>query len=114
MLTLVITVLFGLGFGYFATQNTAPVNIYFQNYAFLGVPMYLVILVSLLAGLIVPTGFALIKSLLISLKISKKDDQINKSKEEVSELTRRIHKLEIENTKLRTTLGKEEEDEDSI
>ncbi len=114
MLTLIFVVVFGLVFGYFATQNTMAVTINFWQYTVPGIPLYLVTLVSLAAGLLITTFVDLIKSIFASLALSKKETLLQKSKEEVTDLVKRVHKLELENTKLRTELGQDTTDENSI
>ncbi|OGM15685.1 hypothetical protein A2V56_02095 [Candidatus Woesebacteria bacterium RBG_19FT_COMBO_42_9] len=113
MLTLVVTVLFGLGFALFATQNTGHTAINVGPYALAEVPVYLVILASVILTLLV-TGFIyLLKSLSTSMTISEKEDELKKTKDELAEITKQAHKLELENTKLKAEAG-EEEDENAI
>lgn len=114
MLALILIVIFGLGFGYFATQNTMPVSLYFMQYSLQGVPLYLVVLVSLAIGLLLTATIGIIKSWTAKFKISKKESELKKAEEEKTELTKRVHKLELENTKYKTELGEGEADENSI
>jgi uncharacterized integral membrane protein len=114
MLTLVITVLLGLGFALFATQNTTPVSIYVGSNTFADIPLYLVILLSILLPLLISGFIYLLRSLSSSLTLSEKEEDIKKTKQELAEITKQAHKLEIENTKLRAELGKGDEDEDAI
>lgn len=113
MLTLIVTVLFGLGFALFATQNTGPVDVYIGPYAIADVPSYLVILASIVFALLVCGFLYLLKSLSSSLTISEKDEELKKTKEELAEVTKTAHKLELENTKLKAEAG-EAEDENAI
>src|ERR1043166_6586406 len=53
MLALLIAVVFGAAVGYFATQNTIPVTVRIAEYAIEEVPLYLVVIGSLLIGLFV-------------------------------------------------------------
>jgi uncharacterized integral membrane protein len=114
MLTLVITVLLGLGFALFATQNTDPVSVYVGSLAISNIPLYQVILAAIVFTLLISGFIYLLRSLSSSLTISEKDSELTKVKEELGEVTKQAHKLELENTKLKTRLGEEEEDEDSI
>lgn len=114
MLTLVITVALGLAFAFFSTQNTAPVPVYFGNYYIPSVPLYLVAAVPLLVGLITSFLIHLTKDLVSKLTLSEKGDEIKNLKKENAELNKQIHKLELENTKLKAKNGDEEFDEDSI
>ena len=114
MLTLVITVILGLGFALFATQNTGPVSIYVGDNTLSNIPLYLVILLSIVFTLLLSGFIYLLRSLSSSLTISEKEEDIKKKKEELAEVTKQAHKLELENTKLKAELGKEDEDEDAI
>ena len=114
MLTLVITVILGLGFALFATQNTNPVSIYIGSNSISDIPLYLVILLSILLPLLVSGFIYLLRSLSSSLTLSEKEEDIKKTKQELAEVTKQAHKLELENTKLKAELGREDEDEDAI
>jgi len=114
MLALVITVILGLGFALFATQNTAPVSIYVGGNTLSNVPIYLVILLSIVLTLLICGFIYLLRSLSSSLTISEKDEDIKKTRGELAEVTKQAHKLELENTKLKAELGRQDEDEDAI
>lgn len=114
MIALIITVIFGLVFAYLATQNTSTISIYAWNYAIHGAPIYLVILISLAVGLLLATLVYTLKSITTSFKLGSKDDHLKKARQEITELTKEIHKLEIENTKLKTEMGHEDTDDDSL
>jgi len=114
MLIVILISIFGLLFAYFATGNTALVSIKFGQYIFPGVPLYLVILASLAIGLIIAGLIYFLKSLSSSFTISEKEDALKEAKKESAELTKQVHKLELENTKLKTELGKQDTDEDTI
>jgi uncharacterized integral membrane protein len=113
MITLVVTVLLGLAFALFATQNTGPVDIHIGPYNITDAPVYLVILASIVFALLVCGLIYFIKSLSSSLTISEKDEELKKTKEELTETTKLAHKLELENTKLKAESG-EEDDENAI
>ncbi len=51
MLAVIITIVFAIGVAYFATQNTAQVSIGITGYNW-SVPIYLVVLISLLVGFV--------------------------------------------------------------
>jgi uncharacterized membrane protein (DUF106 family) len=113
MLTLIITVVLGLGFAFFATQNTGSIDLNFGNYVLPDVPVYLVVLIPLLIGLFASLIIHVTKALSSSLTINEQKDEIKKFKDETAELTKQVHKLELENTKLKAENGKDF-DEDSI
>lgn len=114
MIIILIIIIFGLAFSYFATVNTAAISINFGFYTLSSVPVYLVILASIAIGVFVAAGFYLIKSLSDSLTIGEEKDKLKKAREERNELVKKSHKLELENTKLKAQLGKDTFDDDSI
>lgn len=113
MLTLIITAVLGLGFALFATQNTGSISLNFGNFILPSVPIYLVALIPLFIGLLVAWFVHVAKDLSQSLTISEQKDEIKGLKKEITEVTKKAHELELENTKLKTELG-EPLDEDSI
>lgn len=112
MLMLLLTVILGVVFAIFATQNVGLTTIYFGNFSLQSVPIYLIALIPLLIGLSVSFVVYLIKSLSDSMTISEDKDEISRLKEELAEVTKEAHKLELENTKFKAKTG--EFDEDSI
>ena len=53
MFALIILVIFGIGVAFFATQNTQAISITVANYPLTGIPLYLIVLGSLLLGFLV-------------------------------------------------------------
>jgi uncharacterized membrane protein YciS (DUF1049 family) len=76
-------------------------------------PLYLVIIVPLILGLLASYIIYVMYSLSLKLTISEQKDKLKKIKEENTDLTKRAHKLELENTKLTSQNG-HDVDEDSI
>lgn len=113
MPTLVITGIFGLALAYFATLNTGVTSLNLGGFTLESVPMYLVILIPPILALIVSYLISLIKDLSSNLTISEQKDEIKNLKNENAELIKRVHKLELENTKIKAENG-EAEDENSI
>jgi uncharacterized integral membrane protein len=114
MLTLILIVSFGLVFGYFSTLNTTNVIIKFLDYSTTPLPLYLVILASIGIGILITMVFNFLRWFATSRKLGKKDRELRSTTNEVNELTKTVHKLEIENAKLKTELGATEVDHDSI
>ena len=113
MVALVLFIIFGLLFGYFATLNTSFVSVNFGIYTLGNIPLYALVLASLGVGVVFATVFYFLKSLGATFAISKKEGELDHAKREIAELTKEIHQLEIENTKLKTKNG-DLEDEDSL
>lgn len=99
MITLILTVIFGLGFAYFATQNTSLVTIKLSSYIFT-IPLYLLSLGSLLLGLLISGLIHLVDSIASWLTISGKESRIKESEKTIEMLKERIYQLELENSKL--------------
>lgn len=112
MLVLLITVALGIAFAVFATQNTGTIDLNFGKYFLPGIPIYLVVLVPLLFGLLVAFILHLLKILSHDLTIDEQKHELKTLKEELAEVTKKAHKLELENVKIRKDSG--DFDEDSI
>ena len=108
MLTLITLVLFGTLAAFFATQNTNPGSLMFGTYALKNIPMYLIVLGSVLFGLLLSSLISLVNSISSSLTIHGKDVKIKETKKTVTDLTKRIHQLELENERLKA------KDEDAV
>jgi uncharacterized integral membrane protein len=101
MLAIIFTVIFSALVAYFATQNTGTITLQFASYS-RTMPIYVIILASLLAGLLFGWIFQLLNSISGAFAIRSKNKKIKESKDENLELTKKVHQLEIENTKLAT------------
>jgi len=84
-----------------AIQNTALVTLKFPGYLFENIPLYLVILGSLLFGFLIAGVLSSINSMFSAFKIMGKDSAINSSQKEVENLKEQIHQLELENAELK-------------
>lgn len=100
MATLIVTVLYGLVIGYFATQNTGVISLYFMNYMIPNVPIYIVVGGALLAGLCISGLISLVNDVSTVFTMWGKDSKIDASRKENAQLLSQIHQLELENTKL--------------
>jgi uncharacterized integral membrane protein len=114
MITLILIISFGLIFGYFATQNTYSVVIHFLKYSTKPLPLYLIILISIGVGILITMVINFLRWFSTTRKLSRKEKDLRTSQNEIVELTKTVHKMEIENTKLEAELGKEDIDGDSI
>lgn len=114
MLAVILIVIIGIFFGFFATTNTDAISIHLGQFTIQSIPIYLAILVSLGIGLVIPALYHFLYSLSKSLTINEKEDKISTLKSELVEMTKKAHTLEIENTKLKTLQGEADFDDDSI
>lgn len=101
MLVLLVTVAFGIAIGYFATQNTDPVTVRLAEYAIEEVPLYLVVMGTLLAGILIAWVLYFAKSVSAGLTIYGKEKAVKKAKHTVADLEPRVYELETENARLR-------------
>lgn len=97
MFTLLIIILFGIFFSIVATQNTVNVPVNLLNQQFNDVPLYLVILISLLIGVALSWGLNLANRVSTIFILSKKDIDLKHSRKEITKLQTQLHKVETEN-----------------
>lgn len=114
MIALVLFIIFGLTFAYFATENTIPTAITLGGFQIIQIPVYVLVLVTFAFGLLTGGLFGVLRYLFYGRARKHDKDELHKSKQEVVTLTKQIHKLELENTRLRTKLGEENADDDSL
>jgi uncharacterized integral membrane protein len=100
MLSIILSVVFGLGVGYFATQNTAPVTIQFGEFVLENLPLYLVTIGSLILGLLIAWIFYIARTVSSTLTIYGNDHEMKRSRPTVADLERKVH--ELETARLRT------------
>lgn len=108
MITLILILLMGSILVYLAQDNLTPITLHLGSATVTDLPLFYVITGSLLSGLLLAYLFYLIHSIFIGFSLRKKDHTIKKTKDEIAELTKRIHKLEIENEGLRSESGMNE------
>ena len=101
MLAVIFTLVFAIAVAYFATQNTAQVMISIPTYS-REVPIYLVVLVSLLIGFIFAWVLHLMNATVSFFALIGKDNAIKKEKKANTQLTKKVQDLEIEKAKLET------------
>lgn len=114
MLSFILFIILAHFFGYFATQNTQPTTITFFSYTTSDVPLYIVIGIALLLGLLLSWMNALIDSIFTSMEIRGKENSIKNSKQTIHELTKQVNALEIENAKLKGKLEKDVLQEETL
>ena len=114
MLTLVFIIIFGVVFAYFATINTGQITINFGFNQLTGVPIYLAVLVSAAIGMLIASILYFLRFVSAYFQLGGKEKDLSKANKRIAELTKDVHQLELENTKLKSKLGKEDFDEDSL
>ena len=116
MVALLLFIAFGLLFGFFATQNTALVSVRFGNSLLEFVPLYVLVLVSFGIGVFFASLFYTVKFLGSRFALGKKEHEVSRAEKEIADLTKNVHKLELENAQLKGKTGEnlEEDDEHSL
>ncbi|HSW89636.1 MAG TPA: hypothetical protein VLH19_02060 [Patescibacteria group bacterium] len=101
MFTLIVLLIIGTILAYFSQSNLMPVSLHAGAYTLSNVPLFYVIVGSLLTGLVLSYFIYSIHEVTLLWKLRGKDSKIKRNKNEVLELTKRVHQLELENEKLR-------------
>lgn len=101
MATLIIVVLAGLAFTYFALQNTVSVTLQLVQYTLPNVPLFAVAAGALLVGLILSWIINLTQNIGNIFMLRGKERTIQDYKKENLELTKEMHHLELENARLK-------------
>ncbi len=101
MTVLLAAIIFGLGFTFFAIQNTTGVTIQIANYVIPNVPLYLVATGALLAGLAIAWIFNIADNLAAFFSIRGRENKIHQKDSELQSLKQQIHNLEVENARLK-------------
>lgn len=101
MFILILSIIFAAGIAYLAQFNLMPVSVSLGYYTFSDIPLFYVIISSLLTGLVLSYLLHLIDAVFTAITLNKKDKKIQHSRETVLELTKRVHQLELENERLK-------------
>jgi len=101
MLTLILILIVGSIMVYLAQNNLMLVTLNLGSYAFSDIPLFYIIIGSLLIGLGLAYVISLAHSIFTAFSMHGKDNKIKKTKSELIDLTKQIHKLELENERLK-------------
>jgi len=101
MLILILFLIVGSAMVYLAQNNLMPVTLRLATYTFSGIPLFYIIIGSLLTGLGLAYLSYLVSSIFTGFTIRGKDNKIKQGKSEAVDLTKRIHQLELENERLK-------------
>ena len=114
MLTLILLLVAGSMLVYISKFNFVPVNVNLGFFTISDIPLFYVIVGSFLFGLVLSYLAYLINSISTSLKLYGKNKDIKKNKDEVLELTRQVHQLELENEKIKNGSDSKPTDQKSL
>ena len=101
MLAIIVFLVIGSVMAYLSQNNFVLVTLHLGRYVFSGIPLFYVIIGSLLTGLGLAYFGHLINSIFTGFTLRGKDKKIKQGKSENIDLTKRIHQLELENERLK-------------
>lgn len=110
MLTLILLLVVGSFLAYLAQNNLMLVSVSFGPYTVSNVPLFYVIATSLVVGLVVSYVIYLVEIIAKSFMMRAKNIEIEKYKQEILELTKRVHQLELEKEKIKRTTVDQDDD----
>ena len=114
MFVLILFLVVGSVLVYISRSNFMPVTVNLWQYTISDVPLFYVIVGSILTGMLVSYLVYLIHVVTAALKLRGKDKELKKEKNEVLELTKRVHQLELENEKLKHESASVPEDSNAL
>ena len=101
MFTVILFLILALVFGYFATQNTQHINLTVANYSLSSIPLYAVVGITLLIGLLFSWLVSLMDSFSGAMKLRGKEHKIKDANKTIQDLNKQVKELEIENARLK-------------
>lgn len=114
MLVLIEFLIIGSLLVYISKYNFQPVSLNLGFTVFSGIPLFYIIVGSLLVGLVISYVVSLAQSISTSFTLHGKNVEIKKNKDEALDLTKRVHQLEIKNEKLGKDSGLEPGDRNAL
>ncbi|KKT49827.1 MAG: hypothetical protein UW41_C0002G0103 [Candidatus Collierbacteria bacterium GW2011_GWC2_44_18] len=114
MLVLILLLVVGSGLVYISKYNFTPVSVNLGVYTLSNIPLFYVIVGSIVIGLVLSYIAYLIHSISTSIKLHGKDKEIKNSKDEMLESTKRVHQLELENERQRNGVDIEPHDPNAL
>src|SRR6185436_12111375 len=100
MLSLLLLVIFGLGVAFFATQNTGLSHILLGGYLLKDIPVYVIVIASLLLGIFVSWLLSIADKFSTFFTIHGKESEIKRMQKEINDLRHENRVLETENNRL--------------
>lgn len=114
MLVLILLLVVGTALVYISKFNFTPVSLNLGYFVVSDIPLFYVIVGSVMVGLLLSYILYLVHAISASLAIRAKENEIRKEKAEVLELTKRVHQLELENEKIKHEPVSEAEDPNAL
>jgi uncharacterized integral membrane protein len=114
MLVLILLLIVGSILVYISKYNFAPVTVNLGLYTFANIPLFYVIVASLIIGLVLSYLVYLVHAITTSFALRGKDREIKKNKDKVLELTKQVHQLELENEKIKNGSASQPTDQNAL
>jgi uncharacterized integral membrane protein len=114
MLSLIFLLVVGSLLVYISKFNFMLVSVNLGIYTFSNIPLFYVIVASMVFGLVLSYLVHLVQSISTSFTLRDKNNEIKKDKDEILELTKRVHQLELENEKVRNGTDSEPTDQNAL
>lgn len=100
MLSLIVLLIFGSAVAYLAIQNTTPVTLNFLHYTLPSVPLYYVIIGSIILGALLAYVIHILNVISMAITLHSKNKIISADEKEISAMTKKVHVLQLENAGL--------------
>ena len=101
MLNLIFLLVLGSAMAYLSQNNLMLVPLRLGTYTFTDIPLFYIIIGSLLTGLGLAYLLQLVHSISTAISMHEKDNKIKQGNSDIVSLTKRIHQLELENERLK-------------
>lgn len=101
MVSLLIGAISALFIYFFALQNSQTVTVQFLNYFSGDIPLYLVVIISIVAGVILSLVISIPGYISAAVNMFNKDKKIKSTEKTLEKVSNKVKDLEIENTKLK-------------
>lgn len=114
MLVLILFLVIGSIFVYISKFNFMLVSVNLGIYTISDIPLFYVIVGSVVLGLVLAYLVYLVQAISTSFTLRSKNKEIKKNKDEVLELTKSVHQLELENEKIKNGSDSEPTDKNAL
>lgn len=101
MLNMIMLLILGSALTYISKYNLEPVNVYMGPYTIANIPLFYVIVGSLLVGLILSYIMQILSNIVTFFEMRGKSREILVNQNEILSLTKTVHQLELDNEKLK-------------
>lgn len=114
MFILILFLIVGSVLVYISKFNFVPVTVNLGLYTFSDIPLFYVIIASVLFGLIISSLVYSVRAVSTSFTLRGKNKEIKKDKNEILELTRDVHKLELDNERQKNNKNIKPQDKNAL